>query len=204
MVIISKLPYTSLPTVLFQRGSVMFTDLLLAYAVKEWVTFNAFKFFARLSWLFKKSFYVVNWLNQCSYTQSSITKYHALLIWSFDLLCCHVFLAIAVTAVVCVGSLSVHLKTMPFFENWFGHVRLFNSEDTKREWCEWVFCQVYMKYASSVDKTMAQRHFFRVNSNYEISSEMVCLPKGWVSCVNSVNWYSVSKVMCAGVVWRTL
>ena len=35
MVIISKLPYTSLSTVLFQRGSVMFTDLLLAYAVKE-------------------------------------------------------------------------------------------------------------------------------------------------------------------------
>ena len=43
MVIISKLPYTSLPTVLFQRGSVMFTDLLLAYAVKEYCSYLAKK-----------------------------------------------------------------------------------------------------------------------------------------------------------------
>ena len=35
MVVIRKLPYESLPTVLFQRGSVMLTDLVLAYAVKE-------------------------------------------------------------------------------------------------------------------------------------------------------------------------
>jgi len=35
MVVISKLKYVSQSTILFQRGSVIFTDLLLAYAVKE-------------------------------------------------------------------------------------------------------------------------------------------------------------------------
>ena len=35
MVIISKLEYVSISTVLFQRGSVIVTDLVLAYAVKE-------------------------------------------------------------------------------------------------------------------------------------------------------------------------
>lgn len=43
MVIISKLAYKSLPAVLFQRGSVMFTDLLLAYAVKEYCSYLAKK-----------------------------------------------------------------------------------------------------------------------------------------------------------------
>lgn len=35
MVVIRKQGYDSLSTVLFQRGSVVITDLLLAYAVKE-------------------------------------------------------------------------------------------------------------------------------------------------------------------------
>ena len=35
MVMISKLEYVSISTVLFQRGSVIVTDLVLAYAVKE-------------------------------------------------------------------------------------------------------------------------------------------------------------------------
>lgn len=35
MVVISKLEYVSISAVLFQRGSVIVTDLVLAYAVKE-------------------------------------------------------------------------------------------------------------------------------------------------------------------------
>ncbi|XP_068718262.1 dolichyl pyrophosphate Glc1Man9GlcNAc2 alpha-1,3-glucosyltransferase-like isoform X1 [Montipora capricornis] len=43
MVVIRKLPYDSLSTVLFQRGSVVATDMLLAYAVKEHCRFLARK-----------------------------------------------------------------------------------------------------------------------------------------------------------------
>lgn len=43
MVIISKLEYVSLSTVLFQRGSVIVTDLILAYAVKEYCRYLAKK-----------------------------------------------------------------------------------------------------------------------------------------------------------------
>ncbi|XP_078369889.1 dolichyl pyrophosphate Glc1Man9GlcNAc2 alpha-1,3-glucosyltransferase-like [Oculina patagonica] len=43
MVVIRKLEYASVSTVLFQRGSVIFTDLVLAYAVKEYCGFLAKK-----------------------------------------------------------------------------------------------------------------------------------------------------------------
>ncbi|KAJ7393088.1 hypothetical protein OS493_008386 [Desmophyllum pertusum] len=36
MVVIRKSEYASISTVLFQRGSVIFTDLVLAYAIKEY------------------------------------------------------------------------------------------------------------------------------------------------------------------------
>ncbi|XP_020619018.1 probable dolichyl pyrophosphate Glc1Man9GlcNAc2 alpha-1,3-glucosyltransferase isoform X1 [Orbicella faveolata] len=41
MVVISKLEYVSISTVLFQRGSVIVTDLVLAYAVKEYCRYLA-------------------------------------------------------------------------------------------------------------------------------------------------------------------